>query len=221
MSAPSYSGRDVISTIEAVRGTTVRNSASIDSLTASIHCASSMMNSAGCVRASAAVLISAVNRRRRASGSIWGAGTSGSAMPSRSSSSSRSCGSASGICARTFVRAASLSRSATPVRTRSSRVTTWKGMSLAWDSQKVQNTSAPRPAANAAASRAVRLLPMPGGSHHVHDATAPTDRAVHHGVKGRHLPAPTDQARLGAARPAHRAGRSPRADARAPVRRRP
>ena len=35
-------------------------------------------------------------------------------------------------------------------------------------------------------------------SHHVHDATAAIDRAVHHGVKGRHLPTPTDQARLGA-----------------------
>ena len=35
-------------------------------------------------------------------------------------------------------------------------------------------------------------------SHHIHDTTAATDRAVHHGVEGRHLPAPTDQARLGA-----------------------
>ena len=49
---------------------TVRKSASIDSLTASIQCASSMTNSAGSVRASAVVLIIAVNRRRRASGSI-------------------------------------------------------------------------------------------------------------------------------------------------------
>ena len=35
-------------------------------------------------------------------------------------------------------------------------------------------------------------------SHHIHHTTAATDRAVHHGVEGRHLPAPTDQARLGA-----------------------
>ncbi len=56
---------------------TVRKSASIDSLTASIQCASSMMNSAGSMRASDVVLISAVNRRRRASGSIWGSATSG------------------------------------------------------------------------------------------------------------------------------------------------
>ena len=40
---PSYSGREVISTIDGVRGITARKSASIDSLTASIQCASSMM----------------------------------------------------------------------------------------------------------------------------------------------------------------------------------
>jgi hypothetical protein len=40
----------VISTIDRVCGMTVRKSASIDSLTASIQCASSMMNSAGSVR---------------------------------------------------------------------------------------------------------------------------------------------------------------------------
>ncbi len=77
-----------------VRGITVRNSASIDSLTSSIHWASSMMKTAGAVRASEAAFTSAVNRRRRASGSIWGGATSGSAMPSRSSSSSRSSASA-------------------------------------------------------------------------------------------------------------------------------
>ena len=81
VNAPSYSGREVISTIDGVRGITVRKSASIDSLTASIQCASSMMNSAGSVRVSDAVLIRAVNRRRRASGSMAGSGTSGSAMP--------------------------------------------------------------------------------------------------------------------------------------------
>ena len=52
ISAPSYSGREVINTIDGVRGITVRRSASIDSLTASIQCASSTMNSAGSVRAS-------------------------------------------------------------------------------------------------------------------------------------------------------------------------
>ena len=36
-------------------------------------------------------------------------------------------------------------------------------MSLAWDSQKAQNTSTARPDAAAAASRAIRDLPMPGG----------------------------------------------------------
>ncbi len=72
VNAPSYSGRDVINTIDGVRAVTVKKSASIDSLTASIQCASSMMNSAGSVRAIEMVLTSAVNRRRRASRSIWG-----------------------------------------------------------------------------------------------------------------------------------------------------
>ena len=36
-------------------------------------------------------------------------------------------------------------------------------MSLAWDSQKAQNTSTPRLAASSTTSRAIRLLPMPGG----------------------------------------------------------
>ena len=84
-------------------------------------------------------------------------------MPSRSSSSSRSCGSASGTVPGPGRGRLSPSRSATPLPARSSRATTWKGMSRAWDSQKVHNTSTPRPAASAAASRATRLLPMPGG----------------------------------------------------------
>ena len=213
ISAPSYSGRKVISTIDGVRGMTVRKSASIDSLTASIQCTSSMMNSAGSVRASVVAFTSAVNRRRRASGSMAGSATSGSAMPSRSSSSSRSCGSASGTYARNPARAASPSRSATPLPARSSRATTPKGTSLAWDSQKVQNTSTPRPAASAAASRATRLLPMPGGPTTFTHTTAATDRALHQGVKGRHLPASTDQARLGAPDQA-----LPRADPHQPAR---
>ena len=85
-------------------------------------------------------------------------------MPSRSSSSSRSCGSTSATHKPATARGRlSPSRSATPLPARSSRVTTPKGMSRAWDSQKVQNTSTPRPAASAAASRATRDLPMPGG----------------------------------------------------------
>ena len=43
-------------------------------------------------------------------------------------------------------------------------------------------------------------------SHHIHDTTAATDRAVHDGVEGGHLPAPTDQARLGATDQAIAAG---------------
>ena len=221
VSAPSYSGREVISTIDGVRGITVRKSASIDSLTASIQCASSMMNSAGSVRASDAVLISAVNRRRRASGSIWGSATSGSAMPSRSSSSSRSCGSASGTCSRTRARAAcavevghAAARAQQPRHHMEGNVT---GMRLAEGPKHLdpatgrQRRGLPGHPALADARR----------SHHIHHTTAATDRAVHHGVEGRHLPAPTDQARLGAPDQAIAAGRSPPAGARAPVRRRP
>jgi len=152
-----------MSTAETVCGTTVRNSASIDSLTASIQCASSTMNNPGSVRASEAALISAVNRRRRASGSICGSGISGSPIPSRSSSSSRSCGSESGICSRTVARAAASSRSITFIAARSSRVTAWNGTSRAWDSQNDQITCAPRAVASVAASRATRDLPIPGG----------------------------------------------------------
>ena len=61
-------------------------------------------SSAGVVRARDAALISAVNRRRRASGSMVGSNTSGSAVPSKSSSSIRSCGSASGTRSRMRVR---------------------------------------------------------------------------------------------------------------------
>ena len=69
-------------------------------------------------------------------------------------------------------------------------------MSLAWDSQKVQNTSTPRPAASAAVSRADPTLADARRSHHVHHSTVATDRAIQHGVEGRHLPAPTDQGGL-------------------------
>ena len=70
-------------------------------------------------------------------------------------------------------------------------------MSRAWDSQKVQKTSTPRPAASAAASRATRDLPMPGGPRHPRHHRGHR-WAVAMASKCRHLPAPTDQARLGA-----------------------
>ena len=50
-------------------------------------------------------------------------------------------------------------------------------------------------------------------SHHIHHTTAATDRAVHHGVQGRHLPASTDQACFGAPGQA-----IPRADPHQPAR---
>ncbi len=134
-------------------------------------------------------------------------------MPSRSSSSSRSCGSASGTCSRTRARAAWSSRSATPLPARSSRVTAWNGTSRACDSQKAQNTSTPRPAASAAASRATRDLPMPGGPTTFTTPPRPPIARSTMASSGRHLPAPTDQARLGAPDQA-----IPRADRHQPAR---
>ena len=174
---------------------TVKKSASIDSLTASIQCASSTMQTAGSVRASAAVLISAVNRRRRASGSMSGSGTSGSAMPSRSSSSSTSCGSASASCSRTR-RAASPSRSATPMPARSSRATTWKGMSRA-GIRRTSKTPRPRDGRQRCGLTGRPALADARWSHHIHHTTAATDRAVDHGRQPR--PSPNTD-RLGAPR---------------------
>ena len=87
----------------------------------------------------------------------------------------------------------------------------WNGMSLAWDSQKAQYTSTPRPAAAAAASLATRLLPMPGGPTTIHDAAVATGRPVDDGVDRRHLPVTSNQARLGAPYRGHLAGRTPSA----------
>ena len=80
---------------------------------------------------------------------------------------------------------------------RSSRVTAWNGtvarMRLAEGPKHLDPATGrhrcglPRHPALADARR----------SHHVHHTTATTDRAVHHCLKRRHLPAPTDQARLG------------------------
>ena len=60
----------LITTIDGVCGMTVKKSASIDSLTSSIQWASSTRYTAGVLRANEAAFTSAVNRRRRASGSI-------------------------------------------------------------------------------------------------------------------------------------------------------
>ena len=109
-----------------------------------------------------AAFTSAVNRLRRASGSIAGNGASGSAMPSMSSNSSTSSGSASGIPSRTRSRAVCSSRPSTPVAARSRRATAWKGTWLVCDSQNAVNTSISPASAIAETSRTRRLLPMPG-----------------------------------------------------------
>ncbi len=177
-SPPRYSGRAVIRTINGVRGTTERNSATMDSLTTSIQCASSMITNAGVVRASDAVLIMAVRRRRRASGSITGSGTSGSATPSRSSSSNRSCGPALGIWSRSLARADELSRSSTPITARSNWVTRWNGTSRACDSQKVHTTSTPTQAGHGCSLTGHPRLTDARWSDHTHHAAAATGRPV-------------------------------------------
>ena len=68
-----------------------------------------------------------VKRRRRASGSIWGSGVLGSAMPRRSSRSTKSSACASGTRARTPSRALCASRPSMPVAARSSRATALNG----------------------------------------------------------------------------------------------
>ena len=178
---------------------TMRRSASIDSLTGSIQCASSMMNSAGVVRASDTVLIRAVNRRRRASGSMAGSGTSGSAMPSRSSSSSRSCGSASAGTRARNSRAGGVAveishAAARPQQPRHGVKRDVTSMRLAENPKHLdpatgrQRRGLPGHPALADARR----------SHHGHDSTAATDRAVHQGVERGHLPVPSDEVRVGA-----------------------
>ena len=87
---------------------------------------------------------------------------SGRRCPAESSSSSKSSGFASLTRSRTRSRASCPSRPSTPVAARSSRATAWKGTWLVCDSQKAVNTSTPRRSPVAATSRTKRLLPMPG-----------------------------------------------------------
>ena len=58
-------------------------------------------------------------------------------------------------------------------------------------------------------------------SHHIDHTTAATDRALDHGVERCHLPAPADQARLGARDQAIPRADRQQAGVRAPVRRPP
>ena len=53
-------------------------------------------------------------------------------------------------------------------------MTAWNGMSLTWDSQNAQKTSTPRPAAVAAISRTIRLLPIPAGPTRATTAPLPS-----------------------------------------------
>ena len=178
---------------------TVRKSASIDSLTASIQCASSMMNSAGC----------GAGQRR-------GVDQRGQPAPPRiridRGQRHVGVGDAQQIIEQQQILRVGIrdsfpdpgprgrGRRGRPCRCPRAAAASphGTGSSRACDSQKAHITSTPRPAASAAASRATRLLPMPGGPTTFTTPPRPPIVAVHYGVEGRHLPVPTDQARLGA-----------------------
>ena len=188
----------------------------MDSLTSSIQCASSTTKTAGSLRASWAALISAVNRRRRASGSTW-------ATPPRDRRCPASHRAAAGPadrrretgpqpCPRDLI-----VQTADLADARSSRATTWNGTSVACDSQKVENTSMP------GFSRAGRLRRSAGScrcreGRPPHHRSASTGRAVQHGRHGGQFPVTAHQRR----QPRHRSVARPRsaAAARAPRRRR-
>ena len=83
---------------------------------------------------------------------------------------------------------------------RSSRATAWNGTLLVCDSQKVVNTSTPRPAAIADSFAHQTALADARRSHHADHSAVAIDCAVQQAVDGGHLPPPTDQSRLGDAR---------------------
>src|SRR3954466_8059066 len=83
-------------------------------------------------------------------------------------------------------------------------------MSPAWDSHTAQYTSTPRPAACAAASRAARLLPIPGGPTTF--TTPPRPPIARSTIASRAALSPVPPPRLGARHlpsPAHQAGVGP------------
>ena len=101
-----------------------------------------------------------------------------------------------------------------------SRATTWNGISLAWDSQNVENTRTPRSAAMAAVSATMRLLPIPGGP------TTPTthpEPVIDRRQAGRpwHPPPIDAQPDSWFAHRSDRARQRPTGDVQAPVRVRP
>ena len=120
-------------------------------------------------------------------------------MPSRSSNSSKSSGSASGTGraldhgrpARQDHRRRWLRAAAAPRRGRECR--------LVCDSQKAVNTSTSRAAAIAAISRDQTALADARWPHHADHSAVAVDCAVQQALNGGHLPPPTDQIRLSTA----------------------
>ena len=115
-------------------------------------------------------------------------------MPSRSSSNSRSCGSAAGICSRTSREQLRLPDQPLPCP----HAAAGPRHRMGCHGHATRRTSRTRRPRNLPPSP-----PSPGppgscrcrGVPHVHDTAAAADRALHHRLEGRHLPAPTDQAR--------------------------
>ena len=107
-------------------------------------------------------MTSAVNRRRRASGSILGSSTSGSAIPSRSSSSSKSSGSASES-GRDMSTGGLIIEIADCAAARSSRATTWNGRRWCAIHKTWRTPRTPRSSQLQRLRGPAALLPMPGG----------------------------------------------------------
>ncbi len=122
-----------------------------------------------------------------------GSAVSGSPMPSRSSKSATSSGSASVKAWPRSVRGPARSRPSTPDAERRSRAIDVERDLAVCDSQNVVNTSTPRAGASAASSRVRRLLPIPGGPATPTTAPRPSIALVQQALDGRHLPLSTDQ----------------------------
>ena len=186
----------MINAIEWVRGITARKSVSMDSLASSIQCTSSTTKTAGSLRANAAALISAVNRRRRASGSILGSSTSGSAMPSRSSKQQQVLGlgvGSPGPYLRASRRAVQITHAAgRPQQPRHHLERDVAGVRFAEGAEHL-DTAGGCHRGDLSDQTALADARRP---HHADHRAAAIDRALQQALDGGHFPAPTDQIRL-------------------------
>ena len=174
------------------------------------------------MRANEAALTSAVNRRRRASGIDLGQrhlGIGDAQQVIEAAASPRGLRREPGA----HLRTSGLRRRdrSTPVAARSSRATTWKGTSLACDSQKAVNTSTPRGGGHRRDLAHQTALADARWAHHADHRAVAVDGAVQQALDGGHLPAPTDQSRLSTPDSAMPVSGTPSSRWAAPVRRRP